>query len=294
MSSSESSFGQTLQFITSVKLQELEKLRLAYQAHARVLQDADAATDDITKVEILAKAIQSWGGSGKLDKSQVVGGKLSLHNLSFWLEQAKKDPSYDRKIVRGWVETLETHIRHTTMRFDFAKLFGNLFNEWMASGDSSTVAYQSPEEDFRKTKEDFIEISRKEMYEQKEKLSSIVFDEKPIDTVALLAYLEDLFSGEEGRVALEGLRKAISDFGLEFQKNTVKSSDIIPLINGLLADGLMGEEKRATLKAFVDNPTVLDEVASVLNMRFASLDTWAWPAEGMPVDMRRHLNGKYR
>lgn len=294
MSSPESSFGQTLQFITSIKLQELEKLRLAYQAHAQVLQDAEAATDDITKVEILAKAVQSWAASGLLDDSQIVGGKLSLHNLSFWLQQAKKDPTFDKKLIKGWAETLETHIRNTTMRFDFAKLFGNLFNEWMASGDSATVAYQAPEDDVLKTKEYFVEIARKEMYEQKAQLLSIVFDEKPIDTAALLSYLEDLFSGEDGKVALEKLRKDLADFGVSLQKRTLRGGEIVPLIKGLLADGLMDEEKRATLKEFIDNPTVLDEVASVLNMRITSLDTWAWPAEGIPVEMRRHMNGKYR
>jgi hypothetical protein len=29
-------------------------------------------------------------------------------------------------------------------------------------------------------------------------------------------------------------------------------------------------------------------------MQLASLDTWDWPEEGVHVDMRRHLSGKYR
>jgi hypothetical protein len=43
-------------------------------------------------------------------------------------------------IAQGWAETLETHIQHTKMRFESAKLFGNLFNEWLASGDSSALS----------------------------------------------------------------------------------------------------------------------------------------------------------
>lgn len=56
----------------------------------------------------------------------------------------------------------------------------------------------------------------------------------------------------------------------------------------------MDEGRRTTLKAFLENPTVLDEVASVLNMRMASIESWKWPAEGILVEFRRHLNGKYR
>ena len=72
------------------------------------------------------------------------------------------------------------------------------------------------------------------------------------------------------------------------------TGDVKNAIQGLLASGLMNEDKRTTLKAFEENPTVLDEVASVLNMRMASLDSWSWPKEGIVVEFRRHLNGKYR
>ncbi|KAF8973599.1 hypothetical protein BDZ97DRAFT_1912079 [Flammula alnicola] len=56
----------------------------------------------------------------------------------------------------------------------------------------------------------------------------------------------------------------------------------------------MDEEKRATLKAFLENPTVLDEVASVLGMRMASIESWTWSKGGILIEFRRHLNGKYR
>lgn len=110
----------------------------------------------------------------------------------------------------------------------------------------------------------------------------------------MLSYLEDLFAGEDGEAALEVMRKGLASHGVALQKEKLESADVVRLIKGLLASGLMDEEKRATMKEFMDNPTVLDEVASVLNMRLASLDTWSWPAEGVLVEMRRHLNGKYR
>jgi len=295
---STSSFSQTLQFITDIKLQELEKQRLAYQAHAKIIDEANAfgaQGDILKKVETLAKAVKSWSGSGSLSGMKIVGGKLQMTNLEFWLQQAKKDPSFSPEIAQGWAETLEEHIRHTVMRFDSAKLFGTLFNEWLASGDSVALAYQAgPGEVDVASGSEFVEVGRKEMYEQKEKLVSIIFEDHSVDVKELNAYLGDLFSSEEATMALEKLRKELKDFSYWFQRKTIAVADVRNAIKGLLASGLMDEEKRTTLKAFEENPTVLNEVASVLNMRMASLDSWAWPEEGILVEFRRHLNGKYR
>ena len=40
--------------------------------------------------------MKSTGGPGS---PQVVGGKLHLSDLEFWLQQAKKDPSFSREIA---------------------------------------------------------------------------------------------------------------------------------------------------------------------------------------------------
>ena len=287
----------TLQFITSVKLQELEKQRLAYQAHTKVLEEANAAGDDlIRKVEILLEGVRSWSGSGVLGPKSTLGGKLNLWNLEFWLRQAKEDPSFNSDILRDWIDTLETHIRHSSMRFDCARLFGNLFNEWLASGDSSTAVNCGPVEDDAQMSPptEFVDVGRKEKHEQEDRLMSIIFDDMPIDIDALNSYLSDLFSGEEAAKELKRLRQELDTFGKVFKRQDILDTDVRHAIQGLLASGLMDEGKRATLSEFLDNDIVIDEVTSVLNMRMASLDTWSWPAEGIVIEMRRHLNGKYR
>ncbi|PPQ98462.1 hypothetical protein CVT26_013863 [Gymnopilus dilepis] len=297
-----SSYGQTLHFITDIKLQELEKQRLAYQAHAKVLEQAKALGDEgrlIEKIETLARGITSWTGSGAIDNNQIVGGKLQLGNLEFWLLQARHDPSFSREIAEGWAQTLEDHIRHTMMRFDSAKLFGSLFNEWLSSGDSVALAPQaeldsSSEGASGAQSPSFVEVGRKEMHEQKEKFTSLVFEEHPVDTKALNEYLEDLFSSDQASKALEKLHKELKNFGYHLQRKPITHGDVVIAINGLLASDLMDEEKRTTLKAFQDNWTVIQEVSSVLSMRMASIESWTWPKEGIPVEFRRHLNGKYR
>ncbi|KAG6841514.1 hypothetical protein C0991_010128 [Blastosporella zonata] len=285
-------FGRTLQFITSIKLQELEKQRLSYQEHAKVLQAADACGNNlIAKVELLLNAVKAWSGSGSVDRQSNLGGKLNLANLSLWLPQAKQDPNFSPGILKGWIDTLETHIRHSMMRFDCAKLFGNLFNEWIASGDSST-ALASPADDTNSVGSE--KVGRQEMHDQLDRLTSIIFDDATIDISALEDYLSSLFSGEEAKKALEALRDEVKLFQEYLKNETFTTHTVEYIVQGLLASGLMDEAKRATLAEFLENKTVLEEVASVLTMRMASLETWSWPEEGMPIEMRRHLNGKYR
>ncbi|KAG6872167.1 hypothetical protein C0995_012442 [Termitomyces sp. Mi166 len=293
-STGSSAFGQTLQFITSTKLQELEKQRLSYQEHAKVLQKADACGDNlIEKVELLLEAIQSWPGSGSVDDRDSVSGKLNLANLRMWLPQAKQDPNFDRDILRSWIDTLEAHIRHSLMRFDGAKLFGSLFNEWIASGDSSIVLPGSSG-DKNGANEGSEKAGRQEMHDQLTRLNSIIFEDADVDTEALESYLHDLFSTQEATKALHPLREQTKELEDSLKRETFNTSKVENIVRGVLASDLMDEDKRKTLNEILSNPIVLEELASVLTMRMASLDTWSWPAEGITIEMRRHLSGKYR
>jgi hypothetical protein len=57
-----------------------------------------------------------------------------------WLHQAKNDPSLSSAQVDAWCASLETQLRQATTRYDFAKLFGDLLDEWLKSGDSLATA----------------------------------------------------------------------------------------------------------------------------------------------------------
>jgi hypothetical protein len=139
-----------------------------------------------------------------------------------------------------------------------------------------------------------VDVGRKEKHEQMDRLKSIIFDEKSVDTEALKSYMSDLFSEELAASELRRLRDDLHIFGNFLKRQSITTADVCNAIRGLLASGLMDEGKRATLAEFLNNNVVINEVTSVLNMRMASLDTWSWPAEGLVVEMRRHLNGKYR
>ena len=56
-----------------------------------------------------------------------------------WLRQAKTDPTITTEQIQEWGNLLETHLRASVTRFDYAKLFGNLLTEWLQSGDSQAT-----------------------------------------------------------------------------------------------------------------------------------------------------------
>ncbi len=47
------------------------------------------------------------------------------------------------------------------------------------------------------------------------------------------------------------------------------------------------------LKDFLSNPIILAEIADVLNMRIVVLDSWSWEIEGLNVEQRRKVTGKF-
>jgi hypothetical protein len=51
---------------------------------------------------------------------------------------------------------------------------------------------------------------------------------------------------------------------------------------------LLDEEKRNTLKEFNENPGVLDETATVLNVSLAGLNSCGLPEDGVTSEMGRH------
>ena len=284
-----SSFNKTLRFITSVKLQELEKQSQAFHAHIRVLEEARATSDPVAKVQILHRAVSSW--SGALSNS-VINGVLDLDNLELWLRQAKQDPDFQKANLERWADTLETHIHQTTIRFDCARLFGNIFQEWLSSGDSVVAGAVSQE---NKETTEFIDVGRKEKHEQMERFTSFVFEEKPVDADALRTYLSSIFSSKYAREALEDAQEELKEFCDTFRETKITKDDVKKIIDRFISgDGSLSDDNIAALKEFRQNDNVLTELASVLTMRLASINTWSWPAEGIPVHMRRHINGKYR
>ena len=149
--------------------------------------------------------------------------------LSSWLHQAKTDPSITTQQIQDWGNILETHLRASVTRFDYAKLFGNLLTEWLQSGDSQatgqTIAEDSDDiEDSEPVVTD--KPARVEKLEQKDKIQELIFAEKSMDTKAIEEYLEELFSNPDAKAALKAVRKNLENLGDTMRRATVTPRDL--------------------------------------------------------------------
>jgi hypothetical protein len=200
--------------------------------------------------------------------------------------------------VKEWANALEADLTSTVERYNYARLFGNLLTEWLRSGDShntGTSSNESGDDISRKDMGENTKSVRAELLEQKAMIQNVIFKEQPVDKVPVEEYLSLLFGDTEAEAALNSLRGRIGSFGRGLKTTKVDSDDLKSwLITSLLSRDILSVEKTATLKSFLDDSVILEEVASVLNMQLASLDSWEWPEEGTPVEIRRHLSGKYR
>ncbi|KIK58068.1 hypothetical protein GYMLUDRAFT_202910 [Collybiopsis luxurians FD-317 M1] len=295
MTNSGSAFGQTFQYITDIKLHELERQREACVKYVQeTLAQARAATDPVSHLDILLQRIQGWTGTGL---SSLTSSDINLGNYKAFVHQARHDPSIPSAQISGWISTLEGQLDQAVTRYNYAKLFGDLLKEWLQSGDSlavtsdSNTQTESAEPSASETKVQH----RSEHDEQRDRIQELIFTPKHIDVDALTSYLHELFhSTPEATAALGILRARIRDFGESLFSEPIDESSMGPLIRSLLSRDLLSTEKAATLKSFLSNEVILSEVTSVLRMQLARLDTWEWPEEGVFVEMRRHLSGKYR
>ncbi|KAL5533901.1 hypothetical protein ACEPAG_361 [Sanghuangporus baumii] len=286
-------FSETLRFITTVKLSELDKKNTKFREHvSHVSEKADQHTDidAIAHLEVLADGLREWPGARTAD--------FNLRDIERYLEQARKDPSFPSSVLDDWNRQAQAQFDNEGTRFDFARLFGMLVNDWLRSKSPKSqepiTASDIHSQHRSPSRETFEKVSRKETIEQKEKLESIIFEEKKIDASALESYLDGLFVDKEAKDELEKMRLRIGSFAAGLKRREITMEELKQVIQSVLRTDVLSEEKQATLKEFLLNPTITRELASVLNMQLSTIKSWAWPEEGVVVEPRRHLNGRTR
>jgi len=158
-----------------------------------------------------------------------------------WLHQAKTDPSITTQQIQDWGNLLETHLRASVTRFDYAKLFGNLLTEWLQSGDSQATGPVASDDSGDVEGSEPVATDkpvRTEKLEQKDRIQELIFTEKSTDTKAIEEYLEGLFSTPDAKAALTGVRKQLENLGNSVRQSTVSPRDLKTwLISSLLNRG---------------------------------------------------------
>jgi len=294
-------FSETLQSITTTKLTELSKKRTVFEDQKAILLAAAAVeSDQKEKLRILVDGVKQCfslktssrkrgdrhGGAGRIISSSTKDPRLEvlLRNLERFLAQAQYDPSVSSKLLRDWENSLKQQLNVQSLKYQYATLYGELVTEWLSSEQGSTSVNEDSEitEDFEHVRKD-----TQVRDEGRAQWESMVF--KPFETnlATIVEYLRGFFENDgankDGIKALYELRKSVEIFQFNLSSPGQFNQEVLRwTINGLLASGLLSEEKRAALKDFLISPVILTEVADVLNMRMASIDTWSWDMEGLP------------
>lgn len=318
---------QTLKSITATKINELSKQRVLFDKRkAEILAASDAEPDLRSRVRLLLDELSSLKGYPKdsLDKCDLdlddessddepindedvtTPGMGQLYptdhtNIRRFLLQGRYDTSISDATLYEWIVKLEKELEYLELKHDHATFYSKLVTEWLSHLDSSTTSSATPnlDDETTSTKSDgFENVGRAEMHEQRAQWESLVFTQPThVNEVAIRSYLDGLFNQTKlSRQALKEVRDSLQKFGTTLATKTewFDANELGWVSKALLKTDLLSNEKASILKEFMRNKEVLQEVADVLNMRLASLDSWRWGGDGIPIEMRRQLNGKYR
>ena len=306
MSSSAGILSQTLQSITNTKICELRKQRDTFATlKSKLLASVDEVANPEVRVRLLLSEIAGCTAETgkKLEDFQENNvstntGDLSLKNIRRFLDQSRYDSSVPESLLKDWEGKLRLLLDQRTRRLDYADLYARLLTEWLA--DTSAAATPPLEAASDEKGDSFDEtfelVAQTKLQQLGERFESYVFTPLDVDTSAITAHLDGLFQSEDAAKALKALRSEVKDIGKVLSSSSTPFNDEVLewCIKGLLKNNLLTEHKKTLLEEFLQNKVVLTEIADVLNMRFASLDTWSWGVDGISVEPRKQLNGKYR
>lgn len=297
-------FSQTLQTITTTKLEELAQQRVAFDNDYTTLLAAAKAEGDLLKRLVLladgtklclgVKTSKSKSKDGR--PGRIISGgtrdirlETDLKNLDRFLEQAKFDPSVSVKVLEDWERTLLQYLSVQASKFQYADLYGKLVTEWLSSEKAP------PLDGDVEMSESFEELPGAKKLAARAEWEKSVFEAAVVDVEALKAYLEELFITDKkpSAAAISDLRTKVEDFENELARpDQFNVPTLRWVIKGLQASDLLPNEKREVLEDFLSNDVILVEIGDVLSMRLAALDRWTW-GDHVPLEQRRKLNGTF-
>jgi hypothetical protein len=303
-----SAFSATLQAVTTTKLNELSKKRALYENQKSIiLSKTNVERDNQKRLALLIEGVKKCfavrtaarkrgdrrGGAGRIVSGSTKDPNLEvlLRNIERFLDQSRYDPSISSNLVLDWEISLLKKLDIQSLKYEYATLYGKMVTEWLKAEKSAAS------EDASDTPEGFEKINRAEKDEARSNWEKLVFEPHDTDPMAISEYLLTLF-GENSEnkqpfKALHALWRSVKSFETTMSAPDQFNNHVLQwTINGLLASGLLSEEKRAVLKDFLASPVILTEVADVLNMRISSIATWGWEDE-VSIEQRRHVTGSY-
>ncbi|KAH5145377.1 hypothetical protein HBH69_181900 [Parastagonospora nodorum] len=288
--------SQTLQSITKTKMREQHKRQQTFEASkSKLLTSCTELTNDLKRVKALLDGYKELACSNKGVAHVDEDREDMMKNIAKYIEQAHHDPSVSSETIAGIERTLQKKLEQEGQRLEFANLYYRLLAEWT---DASSKPMEQSEEKEASLDGAFEHVQKYDLQKLTEKFASVVFTPLETDEVEIDNYLNGLFEDDHAQRVLKYIREDNAGFASLLKKQTKPfDPDMLKkCIKALLANNLLNDDAKSTLSEFATDEVVLDEIADVLNLRFADLDNWSWQAEdeGMYYEPRRQLNGKYR
>jgi hypothetical protein len=288
--------SQTLQSITKTKTREQDRRRQTFEmSKSKLLKSSAQITDDRQRAKALLDGYKDLASSNKGVRSVDADRKIFTDNIARYIEQAHHDPSISSETIKGFESTLTKKLQQESQRLEYANLYYRLLAEWT---DANSKPMEQSEEKEDELDGSFEHVQKYDLEKLTEKFAGVVFTPLETDETAIGDYLAALFDDDHARNILDEIRKENAALALPMEQQTTPfDSDMLKkCIKALLGNNLLNDDAKATLSEFTTNEVVLDEIADVLNLRFADIDNWSWQAEeeGMYYEPRRQLNGKYR
>lgn len=297
-------YSATLHEITTIKLDELSKRLAGFEdAKSVVLSAVDQQDDPVKRLVTLTDGVKKCFairtdslGTVMRGHTKYHGLEIELKNLDRFLVQAHNDPSVSTKILANWEKSLRDHLDMMSLKYQYASLYGQLVTEWL-SGEKDDESSTSGDVEMGEAFED---VGNAKKLESRMEWEKTVFNPAHINVSALKNYLNRLFGvgskdqdKEKVGKSLKQLKASVERFESQLARPGQFTNESLRwVINGLLSSDLLSEEKRQVLKDFIGSPVILAEIADVLNMRIAALDSWTW-GTGVLLEQRRKISGVY-
>ncbi len=301
-------FSDTLQSITNAKLTELSKKREIFEkSKSFVLSKSRSEKNPQKRLRIISAGVKKAflirtgprkSGGYRNGSSKIIAGsghpklEILLKNIERFLDQTQYDPSVSPKMLSDWEKSLVKPLEIQSDKYKYATLYGELVTEWLNDEKAEGLP-----DDSSIMSEGFEKIESAERQESRAEWEKLVFEPFETDQMAISEYLSKLFlegaQNKQGLKALKQLQKSVETFEESLSTPRQFNESVLRwTINGLLASGLLSEEKCAVLKDFLASSVILEEVADVLNLRIQDISTWSWE-DGVSIEQRKHVTGSY-
>ncbi|WEW56657.1 RT-like superfamily and adenosine deaminase domain-containing protein [Emydomyces testavorans] len=298
----------TLKSITETKLKELSKQQALFESRkAAIYEEAARQTTLDDRVRVLLEGVTRIkgfpdDGLDTTDKEDDAvfrsdGLRASARHVYWNIRRDLVQKRYDSSISDARLKQSEKELRQQldfiSAKHNHALFFNRLVTEWLTNSRSPVpeIAHDNSMDG------SYEQLERKEAHEQRTQWEALVFEPRKADKVEIERYLTKLFKHSRlSEQALKDLRRQVKLSSKEFlTKDDHFTLDTLKwIIKGVISKDILSGDKVAILREFLRNDAVAQEVADVLNVRMAQIDTWSWSCSPIPVEMRRHLNGKYR